>query len=51
MNDPADKRSEIIRHLEEAMAIADGLEDGAGYMIERALDYTRGEFFRLPATD
>jgi hypothetical protein len=28
MIDLADKRGEIIRHLEDAMAIADELEDG-----------------------
>jgi hypothetical protein len=49
MIDPADKRGEIIKHLEDAMAIADELEDGAtGYLIERALDMARAQYFRLP---
>jgi hypothetical protein len=48
---PADKRGEIIKHLEEALAIADELEDGAtGYLIERALDEARSQQFRLPTT-
>jgi len=51
MIDAAERRGEIIRHLEEAMEIADEPEDGAtGYFIERALDYARGEYFRLPTS-
>jgi hypothetical protein len=51
MIDAAEKRGEIIRHLEAAMAIADELQDGpTSYFIERALDYAQGEFFRLPST-
>jgi hypothetical protein len=49
MIDPASKRGEIIKHLEDAMAIADELEDGpTGYLIERALDEARAQYFRLP---
>jgi hypothetical protein len=48
MIDPASKRGELI-NLEDAMAIADELEDGAtGYLIERALDEARSQLFRLP---
>jgi hypothetical protein len=51
MIDPADKRGELIKHLEDAFAIADELEDGlTGYMIERALDEARAQWFRLPST-
>src|ERR1700730_11652863 len=40
----------IIRHLEDALAIADEIEDGeAGYLIERALDAARSRLFRLLA--
>jgi DNA-binding ferritin-like protein len=50
MIEPAEKRGDIIKHLEEAMAIADELEDGAtGYLIERALDEARAQQFRLPS--
>jgi hypothetical protein len=48
--DLAGKRGEIIRHLEDALAIADEIEDGeAGYRIERALDAARSRLFRLLA--
>ena len=48
--DLAGKRGEIIRHLEDALAIADEIEDGeAGYLIERALDAARSRLFRLLA--
>jgi hypothetical protein len=51
MSDPANKRSELIKHLEDAMAIADELEDGmTGYLIEMALDEARAQWFRLPST-
>jgi hypothetical protein len=50
MIDPAERRGEIIKHLEEAMAIAEELEDGpTGYLIERALDEARAQYFRLPS--
>jgi hypothetical protein len=36
--DSAAKRDEIIRYLDEALALADEIEDGmTGYLIERAL--------------
>ncbi len=45
--DDADKRGTIIRHLEDALALADELEDGAtGYLIERALDEARSRQFK-----
>ena len=47
--DIAAKRGELIKHLEEAMVIADELEDGmTGYLIESALDEARAQCFRLP---
>jgi hypothetical protein len=50
MIDVAAKRGELIKHLEDAMAIADELEEGTtGYLIERALDEARAQLFRLPA--
>jgi hypothetical protein len=52
MIDPASKRGELIKHLEDAMAIADELRDGTtGYLIERALDEARAQYFRLPGSD
>jgi hypothetical protein len=49
MIDTTSKRGELIRHLEDAMVIADELEDGTtGYLIERALDEARAQYFRLP---
>jgi hypothetical protein len=51
MIDPASKRGELIKHLEDAIAIADELDDGTtGYLIERALDEARTQYFRLPRT-
>jgi hypothetical protein len=48
--DLAEKRGEIIRHLEDALAIADEIADGeTGYLIERALDAARSRLFRLLA--
>jgi hypothetical protein len=50
MIDPVTKRGELIKHLEEAMAIADELQDGmTGYLIESALDEARAQLFRLPS--
>jgi hypothetical protein len=47
MIDSARKRGEIIKHLEEALALADEIDDGAtGYLIERALDEARSRHFR-----
>jgi hypothetical protein len=50
MIDTASMRGELIKHLEDAMAIADELEDGmTGYLIESALDEARAQCFRLPS--
>ena len=44
MNDGRIKRGAIIRYLEEALALADELEDGeTGFLIERALDQARSK--------
>jgi hypothetical protein len=38
MTEEAEKRGQLIRHLEDALALADEIEDGkTGYLIERAL--------------
>jgi hypothetical protein len=51
MNDSAEKRGQIIMHLEDALALAEELNDGpTGYLIERALDEARSRQFR-PASD
>ena len=48
MIDSAQKRGELIRHLEDALALADKIQDGqTGYLIERALDEARSRQFRL----
>ena len=48
MTDEADKRGQLIRHLEDALALADEMEDGeTGFLIERALDEARSRQFRL----
>jgi hypothetical protein len=47
MRDEAEKRGRLIQHLEDALAIADEIEDGqTGYLIERALDEARSRQFR-----
>lgn len=47
MIDIAEKRGQIIRHLEEALALADEIEGGnTGFLIERALDEARARQFR-----
>jgi len=47
MIDSAEKRGQIIKHLEEALALSDELEDGpTGFLIERALDEARARQFR-----
>jgi len=47
MTDEADKRGQLIRHLEDALALADEIEDGnTGFLIERALDEARSRQFR-----
>ncbi len=49
MIDLADRRGQIIRLLEDALALADDLQDGAvGFLIERALDEARSRQFRPP---
>ena len=46
--DAAEKRGQVIKHLEEALALADDIEDGnTGFLIERALDEARSQQFRL----
>jgi hypothetical protein len=52
MIDGAEKRGELIKHLEEAFALADELEDGAtGYLIECALDEARSRLFAPRASE
>jgi glutamate mutase epsilon subunit len=47
MMDDAEKRGQLIRHLEDALALADEIQDGhTGYLIERALDEARSRQFR-----
>jgi hypothetical protein len=47
MTDEAEKRGRLIRHLEEALALADEMEDGqTGFLIERAIDEARSRQFR-----
>jgi hypothetical protein len=47
MIDAAQTRGQIIRHLEDALALADELEDGTtGFLIERALDEARSRQFK-----
>jgi hypothetical protein len=42
MMDDAEKRGQLIRHLEDALTLADEIRDGhTGYLIERALDEAR----------
>ena len=48
--DLAEKRGEIIKHLQDALTVADDIEDGeTGFLIERALDAARSHLFRLLA--
>jgi hypothetical protein len=52
MIDQAAARGELIRPLENALAIADEVEDGTtGHLIERALDEARSRQFRPTPTD
>jgi hypothetical protein len=50
MTDKAEKRGQLIqliRHLEEALSLADEIEDGqTGFLIERVLDEARSRQFR-----
>jgi hypothetical protein len=51
MIDSAEKRGQLIRYLEEALALADELQDGqTGFLVERALDEARSREFR-PVSD
>jgi glutamate mutase epsilon subunit len=48
MVDDTEKRGQLIRHLEDALALADEIQDGhTGYLIERAIDEARSRQFRL----
>ena len=48
--DLAEKRGEIIKHLQDALTLADEIGDGeTGFLIERALDAARSRLFRLLA--
>jgi hypothetical protein len=47
MIESAEKRGQLIKHLEDAFALADELQDGEiGFLIERALDEARSRQFR-----
>jgi hypothetical protein len=47
MIDSAETRGQLIKHLEDAFALADELQDGEiGFLIERALDEARSRQFR-----
>jgi len=48
MSNPAVKRGELIKLLEDAFALSEQLRDPVtGYLIERALDEARSHQFRL----
>jgi len=48
MINAVEKRGQIIKYLEEALGLANEIEDGkTGYLIECALDWARSEQFRL----
>ena len=45
--DETHKRGEMIKQLEDALALAEELPDGStGYLIERAIDEARSRQFR-----
>ena len=47
MVDAAELRGRLIKHLEDALALADEMDDGpTGFLIERALDEARSSQFR-----
>jgi len=47
MVDAAELRGRLIKHLEDALALADEIDDGpTGFLIERALDEARSSQFR-----
>jgi hypothetical protein len=49
MQDEPEKRGKLIRQLEDAMLLAEELNDGTTtYLIERALDEARAQQFRPP---
>jgi hypothetical protein len=44
---PRERRGQLIRHLEDALALAEQLDDGlTEYLIERALDEARSHQFK-----
>jgi hypothetical protein len=46
MINEAEERGKIIKHLEDALAIAEEIGDGTtGYLIEQALDEARSRLF------
>jgi hypothetical protein len=46
MRNQPEKRGRLIRHLEDALELADEIEDGQiGFLIERVLDEARGRQF------
>lgn len=48
MSGSPEKRGRLIALLEEAIELAEEIEDGnTTYLIERALDEARAQFFRL----
>lgn len=48
MTDTAEERGRLIGLLEQAMELAEKMEDGnTAYLIERALDEARSQVFRL----
>jgi hypothetical protein len=50
MRDEPTMRGELVRILEQALAAAEDLRDGAtAYLIERALDEARAQQFLVPA--
>jgi hypothetical protein len=52
MTDGAEKRGQLIRHLEDALTLADEIEHGrTGYPIERALDEARSRPVRATQID
>ncbi len=51
MIDSAQKRGELIKHLEDALGLGDEIQDGqTRFLIERALDEARSRQFR-PVAD
>jgi hypothetical protein len=46
----AEKRGKLIKHLGDALALADEIQEHTGFLIERALDEARSRQFRPIAT-